>query len=182
MRRLCLFLALSLAAIAADMRSVDVDYRDGRYFLRSDAWFDAELEALYAVFLDYDLSTQFSAAIAEARNLEPAADGRGRFYIRNEGCVMFFCRSFERYGFVEHEPYEFIQATIDPESSDFLLSDERWEFAREGDGTLVTYSLEFEPKFWVPPVIGPYVILHKLRDRGGEALDRIEVIARERGQ
>lgn len=182
MRRLALLLALPVAASSADMRSVDVDYRDGRYYLRSDAWFDADLESLYEVFLDYDLSTQFSRAIAESRNLEPATDGTRRFYIRNHGCVMFFCRSFERYGFVDHHPYEYIHATVDPETSDFLLSNESWEFEVDGDGTLVSYSLEFEPKFWVPPLIGPHVILNRLRERGGQALDRIEAIARERSR
>lgn len=182
MRRFFPLLLLAATAGAADMRSVEVDYRDGRYYMRSDAWFAADLEALYAVFLDYDLSTQFSAAIAESRNLEPGADGRRRFYIRNEGCVLFFCRSFERYGVVDHEPYEYIHASVDPEASDFRVSNESWEFQVEADGTLVSYSLEFEPDFWVPPLIGPYVILNKLRERGGQALDRIEAIAQERGQ
>jgi hypothetical protein len=35
-----------------------------------------------------------------------------------------------------------------------------------------------QPKFWVPPGIGPYVIKRKLKSDGGDAIDRIEAIAR----
>jgi hypothetical protein len=33
--------------------------------------FAAGIDAVYAAFLDYDLSTQFSGAIEKARNIEP---------------------------------------------------------------------------------------------------------------
>jgi hypothetical protein len=35
------------------------------------------------------------------------------------------------------------------------------------------------PGFWVPPAIGPYMIMHKLRREAGQALDRIEALAQE---
>ena len=71
-----------------------------------------------------------------------------------------------------------IRATIDPETSDFHVSNETWEFRREGAGTVVNYAIEFEPKFWVPPVVGPYILKRKLESHGGGAVDRIESLAR----
>lgn len=174
-----LFAGAVLSAGAAEMRSVEVDRLEDRYVMRSEVRFAASVEAVYSVFADYDLSTQFSGAIVESRNVAPNEDGQPGFYVRNRGCVLFFCKSFERYGTVELEPYKIIRASIDPERSDFHLSNESWRFERDGTGTVVTYNLEFEPKFWVPPVIGPYVIKRKLRDDGGTAVDRIEAIAQE---
>ncbi len=175
-----LLLAVSaLTAGAAEMRSVEVEKIDGRYVMRSEVHFAASVEAVYSVFANYDLSTQFSGAIVEARNIDAEEGGLPGFYVRNRGCVLFFCTSFERYGYVEREPYKIIRASVDPARSDFHLSNESWQFESEGQGTVVTYDLEFEPKFWVPPVIGPYVIKRKLRDDGGEAVKRIESIARE---
>jgi hypothetical protein len=43
----------------------------------------------------------------------------------------------------------------------------------------VNYAIEFEPKFWVPPVVGPYILKRKLESHGGGAVDRIESLARE---
>lgn len=174
-----LFACAAVAAGAAEMRSVEVDRLDDRYVMRSEVRFAASVEAVYSVFANYDLSTQFSGAIVESRNIDPDEGGQPGFYIRNRGCVLFFCTSFERYGYVEREPYKIIRARIDPERSDFHLSNESWRFERDGAGTVVTYNLEFEPKFWVPPVIGPYVIKRKLRNDGGDAVDRIEAIALE---
>jgi hypothetical protein len=35
-----------------------------------------------------------------------------------------------------------------------------------------------QPKFWVPPAIGPFIIKRKLKNDGGDAIDRIEAIAK----
>jgi hypothetical protein len=180
MRRVILLsLLISLSAAAAEIRSVEVDSIDGRYTMHSEVWLDADVEAVYSVFLDYDLSVQFSSAIVESRNIEPDESGRRRFYIRNRGCVLKFCASFERYGFVEHDPHRIIRATIDPETSDFHVSNETWAFRREGAGTVVNYAIEFEPKFWVPPVVGPYILKRKLESHGGGVVDPPELLARE---
>lgn len=179
----CLFLPvlatllLAGTASAAEMRSVEVEYRDGRYTMDSEVWFDATVEQVYEVFRRWDLSTQFSSAIVEAHDVEADEQGRPQFYIRNKGCVLFFCFSVERQGYVEHEVNEELRAFANPDKSDFLLSNETWEFNAEKGGTVVSYHLQMKPKFWVPPGIGPYFIKRKLKQSGGDAIDRIEVIA-----
>lgn len=177
MRAALLGLLLCGAAGAAELREIVVDREDGRYSLVSEVWFDTDVAALYAVFLDYDLAEQFSSFVVESRNLEADENGRRRFYIRNHGCVWFVCRSFERTGTVEHEPYNYIRSKADAEASDFHSSLESWEFAADGEGTVVVYRFDFEPKFWLPPLIGPYVLQRKLETDSLRALDRIEAIA-----
>ena len=164
-------------ATAAEIRSVEVEYTEGRYTMDSEVWLDAAVEQVYEVFRRWDLSTQFSSAIVEARDVQADEHGRPQFYIRNKGCVLFFCFSVERQGYVEREENEELRAYANPETSDFLLSNEIWEFAAEEGGTVVSYHLLMKPKFWVPPGIGPYFIKRKLKQSGGDAIDRIEVIA-----
>jgi hypothetical protein len=159
------------------MLSIEVDYVDGRYSMESVIWFDAGVDETYEVFSDYDLSTKFSSAIVEARNLEPDAQGRPGFYIRNKGCVLFFCKSVVRQGYVQSRDKRLLQAFTDASVSDFRFCEESWEFAEENGGTRVRYTLAMEPDFWVPPAVGPYLIKRKLRSDGSEALSRIEAIA-----
>jgi hypothetical protein len=171
----------AMSANAADMRSMEINYVDGRYFVESVVWFDAGTDETFAVFSDYDLSTEFTKAVVEARDLEPDAQGRPGFYIRNRGCILFFCKSVVRQGYVESQGNRLLQAFTDPSRSDFRFCEESWEFATEDGGTSVRYKLEMEPGFWVPPAIGPYMIKRKLRSDGGGALDRIEAIAQDHG-
>ncbi len=175
-----LALLLSPAVQAADLREIEVDRVDGIYKLQSVVWFDAGIDTVYDVFLDWDLSEQFSSVVVEARNVGSDATGDRGFYTRNRACVLFYCKSVERFGSVEHEPAIYIKAITDPERSDFHVSNEVWEFSEEDDGTLIRYQLEMRPKFWIPPVIGPYVLKKKMREDGVDALDRIEAIAQDK--
>ena len=179
--RALLLIPLLLPAIAgaADLRDVTVDRVDGTYVMRSEVWFDVSIDKIYGTFLDWDLSTQFSSVVVESRNVEPGKDGRPRFYNRNQACILFFCKSFERFGYVTHEPFKYIAASADPEKSDFHISDERWEFREEDDGTIVVYDLKFKPKFFIPPLIGPAVMKQKLKTSSIYALDRIEDVAQQ---
>jgi hypothetical protein len=178
----CLAFVLLVASIcsgarAAEMLSIEVDHDDGMYTMSSKVWFDASVEQVYEIFRSWDNSTKFSSAIAESRDVEPDADGRPQFYVRNKGCVLFFCTSFVRSGYVEAEANVLIRAFAKPEVSDFHLSNESWRFTAEDGGTVVVYDLKMSPKFWIPPGIGPYLIKRKLRNNGGRAIDRIEILA-----
>ena len=166
---------------AAEMRSIDVQYEDGYYTLESVVWFDAGLRPMFDVFSSWDLSEQFSGAVIEARDLEMDDLGRPGFFVVNRGCVMFFCKTLTRQGYVEIEKEKVLRAFADPALSDFKVSNESWEFAEESGGTVVRYTLFMRPDFWVPPAIGPYLIKRKLRTDGGQALDRIEAIAKTYG-
>jgi hypothetical protein len=176
-RHLLLVIAFTSTTNAAEMLSIDVEHNKGTYTMNSVVWFDATVEQVYEVFRYWDNSTKFSSAIVESRDVEPDEQGRPQFYVRNKGCVLFFCTSFERRGYAEVELNTVIRAFVDPETSDFHLSNESWQFAERDGGTVVIYDLEMRPKFWIPPAIGPYLIKRKLRNNGSRAIDRIELIA-----
>jgi len=165
------------SASAADLRFIEVNREDGRYLLRSVAWFEADARSLYDVLTDYDLFPKFTSAIVEARNLQPDDEGRPEFYTRMEGCVLFWCQSFVRMGYLRLDPLNEIVAVTDPERSNFKLATERWQLRPEAGGTLLIYEFDMEPDFWVPPVIGPFYIKRELKSGGARALQRIEALA-----
>jgi hypothetical protein len=172
-----LLLLLPAATGSAELKHVTVDKVDGHYLMHSETWFATEVEQLYGVLLDYDLSSQFSSVIVEARNVEPDEQGRPQFYTQYKTCLLFFCMDFVRNGYIETEQNVFIRATGNPETSDFHVSKEYWEFSQDGDGTMLIYDVDLKPKFWIPPVIGPYILKRKLKYGSGNAINRIEAIA-----
>jgi len=171
------FLLLAAGADAADLRKVTVEKDEKRYRLTSETRFDASTQDLYRVLTDYDLFTQFSSVYVETRNEEPGTNGKPRYFTRMEGCIMLFCKSFVRIGELTLSPEKEIVALADPEHSDFNYSRERWTLRPDGDGTLLIYDFELEPAFWVPPVIGPFIMKRVLRKGGTDAVDRIEALA-----
>ena len=150
-----LLMALPAMAQSAEILSIKVDSNNGIYTMTSEVWFDASIEQTYKVYRHWEYSTQFSSAIVESRDMEADDQGRPQFYIRNKGCVLFFCQSFERQGYIEFEKNQVLRAFANPEASDFHLSNESWQFAIHDGGTIVTYDLTMKPKFWIPPGIGP---------------------------
>ncbi len=180
MTRVALVVALLIAtsaASAADLRSIDVTYDGKLYEFESIVWFGTGIDETFEVFSRWDYSTRFSSAVVEARDTE--IDGQSGYYVVNRGCVLFFCKTLKREGRVERELNKVMRAYADPEKSDFRRADEVWEFSEEAGGTRVIYRLTMEPGFWVPPAIGPWMIKRKLRNEGGEAIDRIEEVARQ---
>jgi Polyketide cyclase / dehydrase and lipid transport len=165
-------------AWAATIRSLDVTRHHGRYALVADTFLNAPAEAIYDVLVDYDQFNRISSVYKEFGYLEPDEDGTPIVYTRMEGCLAFFCKSMRRVERLEtREPY-YIRTVTLPEQSDFEYSVSEWVLEPEHDGTKVTYRLEMEPDFWVPPVVGPWYLKRTLMHGGTNAVNRIERLAR----
>ena len=173
---LCACLLLPQAR-AAELTDVVVSHEDGRYRLTSTTYFDASQSQLYKVLTDYDQFVRFTTAFVETKNRQPDEQGRPTYYTRMEGCVLMFCKSYVRVGHLELQPQHDIVAIGDPEESNFKYSRERWQLIPRGDQTILIYDFEMEPAFWVPPIVGPYVIKKAMKSNGKKAVNRIEAIA-----
>jgi hypothetical protein len=171
--------AVAWMARAATLDSVIVRYDAGRYELDADAFLAAPREAIFAILIDYDRFGRISSVYKEYGFLEPSADGTPVVFTRMEGCVLIFCRSLMRVELLESEPPGFIRTITLPEQSDFERSVSEWELISEGEGTRIRYHLEMVPSFWVPPIIGPWILQRKLQSGGAHAVERIERLAQE---
>ncbi len=93
--------------------------------------------------------------------------------------MLGFCRSMRRVERLEVVTPEFIRSRAIPERSDFRYSMAEWTFAAEGGGTRVTYEMEMEPNFWLPPFVGPWFLKRTLLRGAPAAIDQIELLAQE---
>ena len=167
------------AARAATLESVIVHYDAGRYWLDAAAYMAAPREAIFVILTDYDRFGRISSVYKEYGFLEPAADGTPVVFTRMEGCVLIFCRSLMRVELLESEAPGLIRTITLPEQSDFEHSVSEWRLEPEADGTRLLYHLEMVPAFWVPPIIGPWILQRKLQSGGARAVERIERLAQE---
>ena len=180
--RLSVLAAAALGAetiSAASILTIQVDHDDGVYNLVSNTFIDAPREAIFEVLTDYERFGRISSTYKEYGFLEPDEDGIPIIFTRMEGCVLFFCVSMRRVErMVVTEP-SFIRTDTLPEQSDFRASSSEWTLEPEDSGTSMTYRLMMEPDFWVPPLIGPWVLKQRLTRGGTGAINRIERLARQ---
>lgn len=164
---------------AADLLSVSVEKKGKRYYVNSVSTYAASREALMHILTDYDNFDRVSSVFTESYFLPEGDSGDKRAYTRVEGCVWFFCKSIERVDVLLIEQSRVV-ALSDPALSDFKYSKGQWDFETTDAGQTITYALEMEPGFWVPPVIGPYILKRRLVDGAVEAVQRVEALAQER--
>jgi hypothetical protein len=175
-------LTATTALCAATIDTLDVTRNKGVYSLVADAHLEATPESIYAVLVDYDDNrfSRISSAYKESRYLDPAADGTPVIYTRMEGCVLWYCMTLKRTERLETEKPRYIKSSAIPEQSDFKSSTSEWVLEPDGvGGTNMTYKIEMEPAFRVPPLIGPWYLKHTLSSGGARAVARIERLARQ---
>ena len=183
-------LALSLGAIAvlacaealaAAIRTIEIEHDDGVYRLVSTAYLAAPREAIFDVLTDYERFGRISSTYTDYGFMEPAADGTPIIHTTMEGCVWFFCVTMRRVERMEVEAPRYIRTDTLPEQSNFKLGFSEWTLEPEAGGTSMTYRLTMEPDFWIPPLIGPWVLKQRLERGGRGAVNRIERLALEAG-
>lgn len=167
---------------AASIDKLDVTRVRDRYSLVADAHLAATPEAIYAVLTDYDDNRfgRISSIYKESRYLDPDTDGTPIVFTRTEGCVAWHCMKFDRVERLETHKPNWIKSSVLPERSDFKYSTSEWMLEPDGaGGTNLTYKLEMEPDFWIPPLIGPWRLKRTLADGAPRAVRRVENLARE---
>jgi hypothetical protein len=185
LRKKILAIALGVCCIssvlAATLRQVDVSRDRGRYHVFADTHLDATPAAVYKVLLDFDGDryAQISEIYKESSYLPPDGDGTPLVYTRVEGCLLLFCRSMRRVERLEVVTPQFIRSRALPERSDFKYSMSEWSLEPEDGGTKVTYQMEMEPDFWLPPFVGPWFLKRTLLRGAPEAIDQIERLAQQ---
>jgi hypothetical protein len=171
-------LVVAGAASTATIDEIEVNDDDGMYRLYAETRLAASPEAIQAVLTDYERFGRISSVYTEYGYLDPQADGTPTVYTQMRGCVMkIFCRTLTRVERLEiNEPTHIRTVTI-PHRSDFRHSVSEWRIEAFDSGSRMIYTLEMEPDFWVPPIIGSGILRRTLERGGADAVDRIERLA-----
>lgn len=170
---------LTLTGQSATLDELEVTRNEGRYELYANTFLAASPSDIYSVLLEYedDKFQRISSVYKESGYLDPESDGTPIVYTLMEGCILFYCLSMRRTERLEKEEFNYIRTITIPEKSDFKYSRSEWTFAPADGGTRMTYTLVMEPDFFVPPIVGPYILKRILRSGGSRVISRIERMA-----
>lgn len=158
--------ALSLSALtpawAATILETDVSHNDNVYRIRFAVIIDAPLERVRAVMTDFAQLTKLTDTLLESEVLS-RSPGKQRIRVVFRTCVLFFCKKMRKTEDVETLSNGDIVTVAVPAESDFDRAEARWHLVGEAGSTRVEYDAEMEPRFFVPPLIGPALVKSKIR-------------------
>ncbi len=163
--------------MAAELISLDVDQEAGTYTVRLAMELDVTAEHVQQVLTSYRQIHRINPSITESRVLTSPGDGVVRVFTRMESCVLFFCVGFTRVEDVSRSASGDLIAVIVPEQSDFKTGTAMWQITERGEHTLLVYEASMQPGFFIPPIIGSYIVKEKLKNELLTSISRIECCA-----
>ena len=159
------FIGLSLfpgVLLAGEILESSVAHDGAVYRLSITARVEAPLAVVYRSITDFSNLAAINPSIEESQVL--ASQGAGRQRVRSviRVCILVFCKRVVQVQDVTLVDHRTVVATMVPGRGDFRAGLARWELTAVGIATDLHFTETFEPDFWVPPVIGPWLIEKEL--------------------
>ena len=88
--------------------------------------------------------------------------------------MLLYCRDVSQTQDMVQSPGFVIVADILPQDSDFRSGRAHWRLSAEGDATLLRFHAEIVPAFFMPPLIGPWLIKREMVSQMTEIVRLIE--------
>ncbi len=173
---LILFLT-STVSVAGSVLEATVSHQQKTYTVRIAMDIAAPRESVYKLLTDYNNLSSINPAILESRVISSPHAALHRVYTLTRACVLFFCVKLVQVQDVQEVNEHEILATIIGRYSDFEHGTARWKLRDKAGLTQVFFQAQLQPSFWIPPVIGPWLIKHKLREEALESVLNLERLA-----
>lgn len=155
--------ALCAQAAAATITRADVSEKNGKYTVSFEAVVDADSRNVRRLMTDYAHLDRLSKTIIESRILK-TENNKQRIGLVARVCVLFFCKTMKKVEDVETLKNGDIVTAAIPQLSDFHYALEHWQILAEQNQTRIKYQAELRPSFYIPPLIGPWLVKSKIRD------------------
>ncbi len=174
---LVLVLLSGTDASAGEVYTAVVTHQSGSYSVEVDALIEAPESAVRALLTDYSHLERVHPAVQFSEIL--AHSGPGAYQVRmvTKACVWFFCRRINQVQTMTEGGDGSITAMADPAQSDLKHGYARIEVWQEQQGIRVLIRSEVEPDFWIPPVIGPWLIMRRLHSEALATVANLERLA-----
>jgi uncharacterized protein YndB with AHSA1/START domain len=170
----CALLAAPLLSRAGGVLDSSVSYDAGVYTLSIEALINAPADRVYHLITNYDHLHAINPAVRESRILRTYSPEKHRIRTVTRVCVLFYCRDVTQSQDMVQSPGYLIEANILPQDSDFQRGSARWRLTAEGEVTVMRFRAELVPAFFMPPLIGPWLIRREMVNQISEIVMLIE--------
>jgi hypothetical protein len=177
-------LLLAASAQAAEVSGVQVA-RDGEGFLIDmHIAIRAPAPAVFRALQDYPAMARYNPDLRAVRVESTPAPDRVRLFMTFHTCVLVFCKTMHQEEIMTATAGAdggTLRAELLPYGGDFKRGRGLWTVkpCPAGRGlTCLDISIELVPAFWVPPLIGPWVISRKMDEEAHRTGDGLEQTAR----
>lgn len=185
MRQKALWVVLLLAASAqaAEVSSVQVARNGERFLIGMHIAIDAPAPAVFRALQNYPAMAHYNPDLRAVRVEPTSTADRVRVFMTIHTCVLVFCKTMHQ------EQIMTAAASADGGTLDAKLL--RYGDFKRGHGlwivkpcptgrgvTCLDVSIELVPAFWVPPVLGPWVVRRKMDEEARRTGDGLEQTAR----
>lgn len=190
-RRMCAVLCALVAlyclvspARAAQVLGVHVARRGTTFVIGIRVRIDAPPPDVFAALRDYAALPRYDTALRRV-HVEPTADAnRVRLFATVHACVLIFCKTMHQEQIMTAVPDADggeLRAVLVSTGGDFHGGHARWTVRPCSAGSALSClhaRIELRPDFWVPPLIGPWILKRKMVDEAHEYANGLEHIAR----
>lgn len=171
-------LAVCAAPVAAYDMQVESASREGdSYRVTVDARVSTPEADVRSLMTDYAHLGRLNPSIRVSEIQRRRSPCELRVRTVTEICVLFYCKRIHQVQDVTEAQDGSITAVIVPDQSDFRRGYARLNLWQEAGGTRVRINGELEPDFWIPPLIGGWLVRRKLLEEARETIASLEQVA-----
>jgi hypothetical protein len=179
-RSCIVLLALLFATLdlpAGEIQHAKVQHKKGVYILELDVVVASRYEPVLALVTDYEHLNRISEVLIETSLISEANAEIKRRRLVVKTCILVFCFTARMVEDVWEKENTIITKII-PELSDYKFGKTEWRVERvDAAHSRITLYCELEPSFWIPPLVGPFLVKQKMMAEAKKTIDRIEVLA-----
>jgi hypothetical protein len=169
----------AVAGVAGKVYMASANHLGGVYLVEVDALVNVPEPQVRELLTDYNDLGRINPAIEISEILKTRGPGDYQVRTVTEACVWFYCKRIHQVQDVIEASDGSVTATVIPDMSDFRNGYARLNLWQEAGGTRVLIRSEVEPDFWIPPLIGPWLIKRKLRSEALETVHNLERVAQQ---
>ena len=160
---------------AGEIQHATVDFARGVYTVEFDGQVSAVPSEVYRLVTDHAHLYLLNDDILESVLLTPPTAPVKKRRVVLHICILFFCRDMKLVELLQENGKNNLVATVVPAESDFRYGRTVWQVTPAGaTQSQLQLRSTFGPAFWVPPVIGPWLIKMKMEQELSVMITRLE--------